>query len=116
MNPLLPDNVLPLPPLYRNGFIMKSVRPVTRRLRKSRRRQLQVELLEKRFLLDCDPVASPLSSAQRQALIQGLRDVATWTSQVADTGQLDSTLPLIGKSVGQAANPNDLFNLVLFPL
>ncbi len=82
--------------------------PRPRRLPATRRRRLALELLERRELLDGDPVNAPLSAAQRQALISGLNGVATWTGAMASEQQLSLPLAIVGQSISQIAAPQQM--------
>ncbi len=88
---------------------MSKTPPKTKPLdRRSRRREFAIELLETRLLLDADPINAPLSSAQRQSIISGLNDVASWASSLANTGQFATVLPLANQSIGQSANVGNM--------
>ncbi len=86
--------------------IMQRIASQKRRRRhgfqKTRRRQLVYEFFESRLMLDGELTNSALSALQRQTLLDGLSQVATWSGQLEQSSQLGLNLAALNKTLGQS--------------
>jgi hypothetical protein len=88
-----------------------SGRPEGRPGRKRRyRAPLGIERLEDRTLLD----GTPLTAPQQQALLDGLQGLATWAGRMGNFDVLGQRVTVVGQTVGQAVQLDQLFNTRLY--
>ncbi len=73
-----------------------------RALLDKRIRQLTFETFEQRLLLDGGLVNSVLTETQRQQILTGLGQVASWTDSLSTTGRLGQPVAVINQSIGQS--------------
>ena len=75
--------------------------------KRAKSRILTFEVFEQRRLL-AGLINAPLTSVQRDALISGLTDVASWTQSETNTQQLNQPLAILNQSVSQLAQTQNM--------
>src|SRR5207244_178387 len=82
-----------------------------------RLRRVIFEQLEQRLPLDGGLASATLSSAQRQALLDGLNGVASWTDSLESFNKLAQQVSLVDTSIGQELAVHSLLqNQLIAPL
>src|SRR5262245_19350355 len=80
-------------------------------------RRVVFEPLECRLPLDGGLVNSALSAVQRQALLNGLNGVATWSDSLANYNKLAQQLSIVDTSIGQELDVRSILqNQIVAPL
>src|SRR6185369_11061653 len=80
-------------------------------------RRVIFEQLECRLPLDGGLTSAALSSAQRQALLDGLAGLAAWTDSLGNYGKLAQQVSIVDTSIGQELGVRSLLqNQLIGPL